>query len=218
MVHLSYFVYSVCTYLMNFLYLTLVELKAIILFSLSVSPTMAISHPHYGNQSPPQLRYSSKRPQYRPLTSVGIARCTVPEGIQFPHTCCHFVGHWNSSNIHVDLLLAPYQQYWQPDCLVARICCKASSNVCHALAISDAAHGSIQQPAHNPVAVQACRIQNHFLPYMNVMPYHDIILVVVSRRDLFTCCSAALSMSYSLPSPTHTSKSCAHIFSSHIMC
>ena len=66
---------------------------------------------HYGNQSPPQLRYSSKRPQYRPLTSVGIARCTVLEGIQFPHTCCHFVGHWNSSNIHVDLLLAPYQQY-----------------------------------------------------------------------------------------------------------
>jgi len=40
----------------------------------------------------------------------------------------------------------------------------------HAVAISDGAHGSIQQPAHNPVAVQTCCLQSHFLPYMNVMP------------------------------------------------
>jgi len=85
----SFILHSVCTDLMNFVYLTFanpVEFKASIILIVGVI--------HYGNQSFPQLRYSSKRPQYRPLASVGIAWCTVPEGIQFPHTCCHFVGHW----------------------------------------------------------------------------------------------------------------------------
>jgi len=65
-----------------------------------------------------------------PLGSVGIAPYTTPEGIQFPRTRRHFVGHKNSSNVHADLLLAPYHQYWQLDHLVARVCCKASSDAC----------------------------------------------------------------------------------------
>ena len=36
---------------------------------------------------------------------------------------------------------------------VAHVFYKANSNVCHTAAILDAAHGNVQQPAHNLVAV-----------------------------------------------------------------
>jgi len=91
----------------------------------------------------------------------GIALFTVPEGVQFPHTHCHFLGHWNTSNVHVDLLLAPYQQYWQLDHLVACICCETNSDACHTVASLEAAYGSIQQPVDNPVAVQTCRSRSY---------------------------------------------------------
>jgi len=51
---------------------------------------------------------------------------------------------------------------------VAHVCCKANGDACHTVAILDAAHGSIQQPAHNPVAVQTYHSQRHFLPYMTL--------------------------------------------------
>ena len=41
---------------------------------------------------------------------------------------------------------------------------KANSDVCHTAAILDAAHGNVQQPAHNLVTVLTCRSQSHFLP------------------------------------------------------
>ena len=53
----------------------------------------------------------------------------------------------------MDPLLAPYEQYWQLDSLVAHACFKANSDVCHTAAILDAAHGNVQQPAHNLIAV-----------------------------------------------------------------
>ena len=37
----------------------------------------------------------------------------------------HFVGEQNSINVHVDLLLAPYQEYWQLDRFVAHLFYKA---------------------------------------------------------------------------------------------
>ena len=37
--------------------------------------------------------------------------------------------------------------------LLAHVCYKANSNVCHTAAILDAAHGNVQQLAHNLVAV-----------------------------------------------------------------
>ena len=49
---------------------------------------------------------------------------------------------------------------------MAHICCKASSDARHTVAILDVAYGRVQQPAHNPVAVQTCHSQSHFLPYM----------------------------------------------------
>ena len=53
----------------------------------------------------------------------------------------------------MDPLLAPYQQYTQLDRLVAHVCYKANSNVSHTAAILDAAHGKVQQPAHNLITV-----------------------------------------------------------------
>ena len=53
----------------------------------------------------------------------------------------------------MDPLLASYQQYLQLDCLVDHICYKANSDVCHTVAILDVAHGNVQQPAHNLIAV-----------------------------------------------------------------
>ena len=41
----------------------------------------------------------------------------------------------------------------QLDRLVARICYKANGDVCRTAVILDAAHGNIQQPAHNLVSV-----------------------------------------------------------------
>ena len=61
---------------------------------------------------------------------------------------------------------------------MVHVCCKASSDACHTVAILDVAYGSVQQPAHNPAAVQSCRSQSHFLPYMTSSEYattHDII-------------------------------------------
>jgi len=46
----------------------------------------------------------------------------------------------------------------------------------------DVTHGSIQQPDHNPVTVQTCRSQNHFLPYMNDATAHDIITTPTEAR------------------------------------
>ena len=48
---------------------------------------------------------------YRPLACVGVVRILHLKVYDFPHTHRHFVGQWNSSNVHVDPLLAPYQQY-----------------------------------------------------------------------------------------------------------
>ena len=45
---------------------------------------------------------------------------------------------------------------------MAHVFFKADSNVCHTAAILDAAHGNIQQPAHNLVAVQTCHSQSLF--------------------------------------------------------
>ena len=55
--------------------------------------------------------------------------------------------------VHMDPLLAPYQQYSQLDRLVAHVCYKANSDVSHTAAILDAAHGNVQQPPHNLIAV-----------------------------------------------------------------
>ena len=65
-----------------------------------VSSTMAVRHPH-------SLDATINDHSIDPSLG-GIAVFTVPEGVQFPHTHHHFVGHRNSSNVHVDLLLAPY--------------------------------------------------------------------------------------------------------------
>ena len=91
--------------------------------------------------------------QYRPLACVGVVHILYLKVYDFPHTRRHFVGQWNSSNVHVDPMLAPYQQYLQLDSLVAHVCYKANSDVCHTAVILDAAHRSVQQPAHNLVAV-----------------------------------------------------------------
>ena len=48
--------------------------------------------------------------------------------------------------------MTPYQQYWQMDRLVAHVYYKATSDECHAV-ILNAAHGNVQQPADNLVAV-----------------------------------------------------------------
>ena len=50
--------------------------------------------------------------------------------------------------------------------LVAHVCCKASSDACHTVAILDVAHGNVQQATYNVIAVQTCHSQSHFLPYM----------------------------------------------------
>ena len=48
---------------------------------------------------------------YRPCACVGVVRILYLKVYDFPHTRRHFVGQWNSSNVHVDPFLAPYQQY-----------------------------------------------------------------------------------------------------------
>ena len=55
---------------------------------------------------------------------------------------------------------------------VARVCCAASTNECHTLATLVVAHGSVQQPGHNPVAVPTCCSQSP-LPYTVNM--HEVI-------------------------------------------
>ena len=45
----------------------------------------------------------------------------------FPHIHRHFVGQQNSSNVHADPLLAPYQRL---DSLVGHVCYKANSDAC----------------------------------------------------------------------------------------
>ena len=71
---------------------------------------------------------------------------------------------------------------------MAPVCCKASGDACHTVAILDAAHGSIQQPVHNPVAVQTYRFQRHFLPYKTSSECnattHDIITTPTGARGL----------------------------------
>ena len=100
-----------------------------------------------------QIARTHRSGPYRPLACVGVVRILYLKVYDFPHTRRHFVGQWNSSNVHVDPLLAPYQQYRRLDRLVAHVCYKANSDVCHTAAILDAAHRSVQQPAHNLVAV-----------------------------------------------------------------
>ena len=84
----------------------------------------------------------------------------------FPHTHRHFVGQKNSSKVRVDPLLAPYQQYSRLDSLVAHVCYKANSNVCHTAAILDAAHGNVQQPAHEPRRCMNLPFTKPFLAYV----------------------------------------------------
>ena len=56
---------------------------------------------------------------------------------------------------------------------VARVCCAASTNECHTLATLVVAHGSVQQPGHNPVAVLTCCSQSP-LPYtVNIHKRHQ---------------------------------------------
>ena len=43
---------------------------------------------------------------------------------------------------------------------MAHVCYKANSDVCHTAAILDAAHGNIQQPAHNLIAVYITTLIN----------------------------------------------------------
>jgi len=73
---------------------------------------------------------------------------------------------------------------------VVHVCCKASSDVCHTVAILDVAYGSVQQPAHNLDAVQTCRSQSHFLPYMTSSESdattHDIITTPTEADRLYT--------------------------------
>ena len=40
---------------------------------------------------------------YRPCACVGVVRILYLKVYNFPHTRRHFVGQWNSSNVHVDL-------------------------------------------------------------------------------------------------------------------
>jgi len=72
---------------------------------------------------------------------------------------------------------------------VAHICCKASSDACHTIVILDVAYGSVQQPAHNPVAVQTCHSQSYFLPYMTSSECdattHDIINTPTEANHLY---------------------------------
>ena len=48
---------------------------------------------------------------YRPCAGVGVVHLLYLKVYDFPHTRRHFVGQRNSSNVHVDPLLASYQQY-----------------------------------------------------------------------------------------------------------
>ena len=49
---------------------------------------------------------------------------------------------------------------------MAHVCYKASSDACHAVAILDADHVNVQQPAHNLVAVQTCVHRAVFCPML----------------------------------------------------
>ena len=49
--------------------------------------------------------------------------------------------------------------------LVAHVCYKANSDVCHTAAILDAAHGNVQQAAHNLVAVYKLAVHRAALHY-----------------------------------------------------
>ena len=73
---------------------------------------------------------------------------------------------------------------------MAHICCKAGSDASHTVTILDVARGSIQQPAHNPVALQTCCSQSHFLPYMLSSEWnpttHDIITTPTEANRLYT--------------------------------
>ena len=80
---------------------------------------------------------------------MGVVRILYSKVYDFPHTHHHFVGQQNSSNVRADPFLAPYQHYRQLDSLVAHVCYKANSDVCHTAAILDAAHDNVQQSAHN---------------------------------------------------------------------
>jgi len=72
---------------------------------------------------------------------------------------------------------------------VAHVCYKASSDTCHTVVILDVAYGSVQHPAHNPVAVQTFRSQSHFLPYMTSSECdattHDIINTPTEANHLY---------------------------------
>ena len=69
---------------------------------------------------------------------------------------------------------------------MAHICCKTNSDACHTVASLEAAYGSVQQPADNPVTVQTCRSQSHFLSYMMSSECdataHDIITTPTEAR------------------------------------
>ena len=42
-----------------------------------------------------------------PCACMGVASYIMLESIRCPHTCRHFVGHWNSSNVRVDSCWLP---------------------------------------------------------------------------------------------------------------
>ena len=48
---------------------------------------------------------------HRLCACVGVVRILYLKVYDFPHNHRHFVRQWNSSYVHVDPFLAPYQQY-----------------------------------------------------------------------------------------------------------
>ena len=94
---------------------------------------------------------------------------------------------------------------------MAHICCKTNSDACHTVASLEAAYGSVQQPADNPVAVQTCRSQSHFLSYMMSSECdataHDIITTPTEARVILipqvphvltSHCGASVIVTYSV--------------------
>ena len=122
------------------------------------------------------------RTQYRPCACVGVAML-YSKVYDFPHTRRHFVGHWNSSNVHVDPLLALYQHYWQLNSLVAHVCYKANNDVCHTAAILDTVHDKAQirwfLVSHQVVTLHTMRAGG----YYHYVFIHSLQLFVTKEHD-----------------------------------
>ena len=114
---------------------------------------------------------------YRLCVCVGVVRILYSKVYDFLHTNILYGSRTAVMYTWIPLL-APCQQYWQLGHLVTHVCYKANSDVCHTAAILDAAHRSVQQPAHNLVTTssQPRRCINlpftkPFLPYIASSEY-----------------------------------------------